>query len=337
MGYENLVDWSQYFSDEELASYIPEFIAEGKTPDDRFVVFPVSKSTYALYLNGSQFEKFSQATGVTYESLSTWEGFFDAAEKYYNYSGGKPFCAFDYLIRHVELDMLSNGSEVVYTETGWYDIENPALKEAWMMFADALVQGHVIVSDLYANTQVMTGDVLGGIGSSAAIIYFNDTVTYPDNTQEPTNLHALPLPMSAGDVHFMPQTGVGMAAYYTTDQKAEAASVFMRWFTEGARNLDFVAETGYMPVQVSAYDAIDSYAFPNEGYHSLYQAIDVMRQTTTPIIRPTVNGYYKKTNALYDGLRQMQQTWPDRLQDGASKESLMNESWDFFCSIGDDV
>lgn len=44
-----------------------------------------------------------------------------------------------------------------------------------MQFARALAQGHVVVSDLYSNTQVMTGEVLGGLGSSAAILYYNDT------------------------------------------------------------------------------------------------------------------------------------------------------------------
>lgn len=54
-----------------------------------------------------------------------------------------------------------------------------------MQFARSLAQGHVVVSDLYSNTQVMTGDVLSGLGSSAAILYYNDTVTYRDGTRSP--------------------------------------------------------------------------------------------------------------------------------------------------------
>ena len=82
LGAENLVDWNQYFSQDERAKYVSEFLQDG-TMDDRLAVFPVSKSTYALFINGSQFERFSADTGVTYESLSTWDGFFDAAAKYY--------------------------------------------------------------------------------------------------------------------------------------------------------------------------------------------------------------------------------------------------------------
>ena len=67
-----------------------------------------------------------------------------------------------------------------------------------MQFARSLAQGHVVVSDLYSNTQVMTGDVLSGLGSSAAILYYNDTATYRDGTQEPMDLHVLPMPKTAG-------------------------------------------------------------------------------------------------------------------------------------------
>ena len=102
---------------------------------------------------------------------------------------------------------------------------------------------------MYSNTQVMTGETLAGLGSSAAILYYNDFVTYPDNTTEPTDLLLAPLPHAAGTTTpLMPQAGVGLCAFKTTDQKAEAAAVFLRWLTEQQRNLEFAADTGYMPV-----------------------------------------------------------------------------------------
>ena len=76
----------------------PTFLQTGMV-DDRLVIFPVSKSTHVLYVSDREFSRFSVATGVTYDDLATWDGFFSVAEKYYEYSGGKPFCAFDYLLR----------------------------------------------------------------------------------------------------------------------------------------------------------------------------------------------------------------------------------------------
>lgn len=332
LGAENLLDWSTCFTEEDLSHYVPEFLEDG-TIDGKLAIFPLSKSTYALFVNGSQFERFSADTGITYDTLSTWEGFFDAASSYYEWSGGKPFCAFDYLIRHVEFDVMSQGGTLEYTKEGWYDFENQSLQDSWMKFAIPLAQGHITISDQYSNTQVMTGETLSGIGSTAAIIYYNDTVTYPDNTSEPMNLKVLPLPKTGDGEQFMPMTGVGLCAYQTTEQKAEAAAVFARWLTEGQRNLDFVVETGYMPVNNEAFDAIESYEFPDEGYASLFDAIKTMRYGYTPIVRPTFGGYYNKIDTLYEGLRQMLPELKQRASDGENTETLAAETWDFFRSI----
>lgn len=327
-----LVDWNQYFTKEELANYVPGFIADG-TINDQLLVFPVSKSSYALFINGSQFDRFSADTGVTYESLSTWEGFFDAAAKYYEWSDGKSFCAFDYLIRHMEFDLMAQTGGIEYTDDGWYHLEDPNVKASWMKFAIPFAQGHICVSDTYSNTQVMTGETLAGIGSTASITYYNDTVTYPDNTSEPLNLVVLPLPKTGDGTQYMPITGVGMSAFKTTNQKAEAAAEFLRWFTESQRNLDFVVETGYMPVRSDAFSAIDSYAFPTEGYASLYETIQIMLQDYEPVVCPDFDGFYKRVTALYDGLRQMQPDLIERLSNGESADALAEEVWNFLCSI----
>ena len=332
VGIENLLDWNTCFSAEELAGYVPEFIADG-TIGGKLAVFPLSKSSYALFINGSQFERFSADTGVTYDDLSTWDGFFDAAEQYHSWSGGKSFCAFDYLIRHVEFEVMSKEGGLEYTEDGWYDLEDPALKEAWMKFALPMVQGHISVGDLYASNHVAAGEALSGIGSTAGVAYYNDTVTYPDNTSEPMNLKVLPLPKTSGEEQYMPMSGVGLCAYQTTEQKAEAVAVFTRWLTEGERNLDFVVETGYMPVSNEAFEAIDTYDFPDEVTANLYGAIQVMREEYTAVVRPTFGGFNDRTDTLYEWLRQTTPQLRDHAANGESAESLAKETWDFFCSI----
>ncbi len=332
LGAENLLDFSEWFTEDELSGYVSEFLDSGML-DCKLAVFPVSKSTYALFINGSQFERFSADTGVTYESLSDWDGFFAAAEKYYEWSDGKAFCAFDYLIRHMELDALSKTGSLEYTENGWYDTEDTTIKSSFTMFAEALAKGYIAVSNLYANTQVMTGDVLCGIGSSAAVGYYNDTVTYSVNTSEPTKLQVLPLPRSGGENEYMAQTGVGIAAFKTTDQKAEAAYEFVKWFTESERNLDFVVKTGYMPVTTGAFDAISEYTFTDDGYANLYMAIKEMHDEYIPVVRPDFDGFYDKTNALYAGIRDMQPELVARAENGEAVEELAKEIWELFCSI----
>ena len=54
---------------------------------------------------------------------------------------------------------LEQGSGELY-KGSWYDLTNEAFRASWMEFARALVQGDILVSDLYSNTQVMTGETL---------------------------------------------------------------------------------------------------------------------------------------------------------------------------------
>ena len=83
-----LVDYRDYFSEEELSAFIPAFVEEG-TVNDRLVVLPVAKSTEIMFINETIFERFSQATGVTIEDLGTWEGLFQAAEAYAAWTPGR--------------------------------------------------------------------------------------------------------------------------------------------------------------------------------------------------------------------------------------------------------
>lgn len=332
LGGENLINWKDHFSDEELNKYVPEFVEDGMVGES-LSVFPVSKSTHLLFIAGGQFERFSEATGVTYDSLSTWDGFFDAAAKYYEWSGGKAFCALDYLLRCIELNAIGKGATDFYTEDGWYNFNNEALKASYMQFAEGLAKGHIVVSDMYSNTQVMTGDVICGMGSSASVLYYNDTVTYADNTQEPTNLMVVPAPQPADGEKLMTQAGVGLCAYKTTTQKAEAAAVFAAWLTESERNLAFVTETGYMPVNNGSFDKIKNYTFKNDGYESLYTALGTMRDTCTALSEPQYANYYDKVTALYDSLRAMQAELKSRYAAGEDISVLTEDVWSAFTSV----
>ena len=331
LGAENLLNWNDYFTDGERADFVSDFLADGIV-NEKLVVFPVSKSTHVLYISDREFSRFSAATGSTYSDLATWDGFFRTAEKYYEYSG-KPFCAFDYVQRAIELNAIEKGAKPddLYKD-GYYDFDNTMLKASYMQFAEALAKGHIMIAELYSNTHVMTGDVPCGAGSSAAVMYYNDTVTYPDNTSEPMELKILPLPQNENCPKYATQAGVGLCAYKTTDQKAEAASVFAHWLTEGERNLAFVAETGYMPVRNDAYKALESYSFTKESYKELYSALTEIRNTQTFLREPSFVGYYNKVNTLFAELRRAQTTMPERVKNGESADALAGELWELFSS-----
>ena len=131
----------------------------------------------------------------------------------------------------------------------------------------------------------------------------------------------------------MPQTGVGLTAYKTTEEKAEAAAIFAHWLTESQRNLEFVADTGYMPVTDDAFEAIDDYEFQSESYHNLYASMKVMSEQYTAVVRPVYDAFYNRIDILYEGLRQMQDELSARAENGEDIDVLAEETWAFFSSI----
>lgn len=237
--------------------------------------------------------------------LETWDGFFDVAKKYYEWSGGKPFCAIDYLIRLAELCAISDGEGISYKD-GWYDENNPSFIKAYEAFATSIAKGHIVVSDMYYNTQIMTAQTCAGIGSSASVLYANDKITYPNNTSEDMKLQVLPLPQQAGKQKVATQAGVGLCAYKTTAKKAEAATVFARWFTEEQRNVDFVLSTGYMPVRTGAFAKIGENSFKSDAFKNLYTALTKTVATCTFVREPNIDGYYSKVHTLYNQIREIQ-------------------------------
>ena len=323
LGADNLLNWKDYFSPSELNDFVPDFLSDG-TVDDKLSVFPVSKSTYMLFIAGGVFDRFAAEKKVSLSNLRTWKGFFDVAEKYYEWSGGKPFCAIDFLIRLVELCVISDGENISYKD-GWYDVNNPSLIKAYDMFATSIAKGHIVVSDLYSNTQVMTGQTCAGIGSSASVLYYNDEITYPDNTSEPMNLRVLPMPQQTGKQKVATQAGVGLCAYKTTDVKAEASTVFAKWFTEERRNVDFVLSTGYMPVRKGAFDKIGENSFKSEAYKNLYTTLTTTVETCAFKKEPDFDGYYVKVYALYDKIRNIQKDIESRYEKGATCEQIVAE------------
>lgn len=332
LGADTLLDWNKQFTEEERNQFVPAFVEDGVI-GDRLSILPVSKSTHVLYLAGAPFARFSDATGVRKEDLSTWDGFFDAAEKYYTWSGGKPFCALDYLLRCVDLDAMEKGASNFYTEEGWYDVENDQYKASFMPFAQALAKGHIVVSDLFSNTQVMTGEVIAGIGSTASILYYNDAITYPNGKSEPMDLQVLPLPKAAGKEFLVTQAGVGLCARKTTEQKAEAATVFAKWLTEADRNLNFCVETGYMPVRKDAFPKIKEHAFPSKAYENLYYTLETVNASATAVREPTNINYYDNVHVLYDALKKLQTGLAGKTYTEEEVQKRAEEIWALFCAV----
>lgn len=284
-----LADLSLYFNPEKLSLYVDEFVEEGKVGDALYV-FPVAKSTEVLFVNQTLFDRFSSATGVGIESLSTYEGICDAAIRYHDWCGKALFTA----------DSWFNIFSVVGQQTGDSFIKDEELqtesntyKYLYGMFSDAVAKGGIRIYSGYSSDLSNTGDIICALGSTAGILYYGDSITYADNTKEAVDYTILPYPTINGGEKIALQRGSGMIVKKSTEAEEYASSVFLEWLTMPEQNMRFITNTGYLPVTKEAYDTIVNGSIPN------IENVNIKKLLTTAVEMQKSYRFY--IPPIYDG------------------------------------
>lgn len=306
-----LVDYRDYFSDEELSAFLPDFVEEGMV-NDRLVVLPVAKSTEIMYINKTLFDRFSQATGVTMEDLNTWEGLYKAAEIYAEWTDAqtpevagdaKSLFVHDYYFNYFQVGVESLGEDFFEGDKLAF---GPELRKAWEPLAQAALKGGIWLKGGYATESIRTGDSIVSVASSASILYYSDVVTYPDNTSEDITIISKPCPVFENGDKLVMQRGAGFCTVRSTPEREQAAVTFLKWLTEPTHNVEFVTKTGYMPVTKEAFEnelpkAIEG--LESEKYKSLYQAYLDTQRDYQFYVPPHLEAYLDLESTLEETVR----------------------------------
>ena len=306
-----LLDYRDYFTEDELSAFLPAFLDEG-TVHDRLVVLPVAKSTEIMFINKTIFDRFSQATGVTIEDLDTWEGLFQAAETYAAWTDAqtpdvpgdaKSMFVHDYYFNYFQVGAESMGEDFFRGDELAF---GPAFKRAWEPLARAALQGGVWLKGGYATESIRTGDSIVSVASSASILYYSDVVTYPDNTSEDITIISRPCPVFEDGEKLVMQRGAGFCTVRSTPEREQAAVTFLKWLTEPEHNVEFVTRTGYMPVTKTAFEqelpkAIEG--LESAKYASLYQAYLDTQANYEFYVPPQLETYLSLETTLEDQVR----------------------------------
>ena len=306
-----LVDYRDYFSQEELSAFLPAFLEEG-TVNDRLVVLPVAKSTEVMFINQTIFDRFSQATGVTLADLDTWEGLFKAAEIYADWTDdqtpdipgdAKSMFVHDYYFDYFQVGAQSLGEDFFRGDVLAF---GPAFQTAWEPLARAALRGGVWLKGGYATESIRTGDSIVSVASSASILYYSDVVTYPDNTTEDITIISRPCPVFENGEKLVMQRGAGFCTVRSTPERERAAVTFLKWLTEPEHNVEFATRTGYMPVTQAAFETELPKAIEGLGsakYASLYQAYLNTQQNYKFYVPPQLKSYLSLETMLEDHVR----------------------------------
>lgn len=279
LGTDILLDWSQYYSEDELSVYVEDFLEEGYF-GEKLLMVPIAKSTELLFLNETVFEDFSEGD-VDIEQLSDFDTLFNTCTEYYKETG-KPMMQIDDFYHYFLSAISSMGGEFV--RDGAIDLNSREFRATYEPMAKAAISGGLCIDDGYASGRWKTGDIISFTGSTAGILYLRDYLTYSDNTTRDINTVFLPYPVFSSAKATVVQRGGGLFAIRSDNEaKNQAAAVFAKWIAEEEHNLDFVTASGYLPVTKSAFEALikDTSAISNEKYRMLYETVGQMYDTYT--------------------------------------------------------
>ena len=89
-----------------------------------------------------------------------------------------------------------------------------------------------------------------------------------------------------------------------------------------------------MPVRTGAFAKIGENSFKSEAYRNLYKALTTTVETCSFKREPGFEGYYTKVYALYEKIRNIQNTLESRYEKGATCEQIVAEMEDALNNVG---
>ena len=328
-----LVDFQDYFSEEELSMFVPAFLQEGMI-DEKLLVLPVAKSTEILFVNKTLFDRFAAETGADLEQLKTWEGLFKMSEDYCKWTDaqtpeivedGKSLFVHDYHFNYLQVGVESMGEEFFKGEGVAF---GQKFTDAWLPYATAAIQGGVWLQEGYATEPLRTGEIIVSVASSASVLYYEDIVTYPNNISEPITVQAFPAPIFEDGSRLVMQRGAGFCLTKSTPEREKAASEFLKWLTEPKCNVRFVTEVGYMPVTKEAFTYLPEAVatMKNQKYKSLYEAFIQTQEGYSFYTAPQLSSYLELEMEVEKNARKiLREAREDYIAEVASWEDVSEE------------
>lgn len=306
MGY--LADLEPYFTEKEWNEYISSYLEEGKIGEQgQLKIFPTAKATEVFMLNKTDWDLFSNATGITLEGLRTKEGLAETAKAYYEWTDsltpdipndGRAFYGRDAMANLFIIGSKQLGSEIfqVENQTVTLNLDKDIMRKIWNFYYVPYISGYFSSYGRFRSDDVKIGEIIALTGSTASAIYFPDEVTIGEQIYPIENI-VLPDPIFKDGQPYAVQQGAGMVVTKGTEREEKAAVTFLQWFTEAERNLKFSYTSGYLPVKKEAnkkelFDMViqeDNYEVNQKIYDTVLTAFDI------------INDYQLYTNRAFDG------------------------------------
>ncbi len=348
----DVVDLSDYLTDEEKEAYIDAYLKEGDFSGDGSIkIFPVAKSTELLFLNKTDWQKFADATGASESDLETVEGLVETAEKYYNWTDeqteepddGKALFGRDAMANYMLVGARQLGGNLFDVEDGKMKLnfDKEIVRKLWDNYYVPYVKGYFAASGRFRSDDIKTGNILAYTGSTSSATFFPKQVMTSETESHDIELEVLPAPQFADGEKWAVQQGAGMVVTKGSEEEIKASVEFLKWFTEPENNTGFSIGSGYMPVTKEATDMVEirkSGTGLSESMDAvLTEAVETINNNelyTTPSFRGAQDSRSVLEYAMSDLADSDRQTVEERISEGQSMEEATAEfvSDDYFDS-----
>lgn len=249
-----LADMNPYLTAGEQALYVDAYIEEGHFDTDALWLFPTAKSTEMLTVNMTDWEAFAAETGADIGDFQTWEGIVSLAQRYYDWSDGKAMFGRDAFANYMLVGSYQLGHDIFTVQDGKMilDFDQQSIKRLWDCYYTPYISGYFAAGGKFRSDDMKTGNVIAYVGSSASVTYTPASVTFENGSSYDITCRLFPLPNFAGTTPCAVQQGAGMTVLKSNQETEAAAVMFLQWFTEPERNLEFCIQAGYLPVTKEA-------------------------------------------------------------------------------------
>jgi len=227
-------------------------------------IFPVAKSTEIMLFNDTDWQPFAEATGASYDDLSTIEGLVATAEKYYNWTDaqtaepddGKALFGRDAMANYMLVGAQQLGDTIFEVKDGKMTVnfDHDTARKLWDNYYVPFVKGWFAATGRFRSDDIKTGNILGYVGSCSSATFFPEQVMVSDTESHDIEMKVLQSPQFADGEHVAVQQGAGMVVTQGTEEEIKAAVEFLKWLVKPENNIAFSVGSGYLPVTTAAND-----------------------------------------------------------------------------------
>lgn len=311
-------DVGAYMTEEEKAEYVPAYLEEGNFDGSSLKIFPIAKSTELLAVNKTDWDQFASATGASTDSLKTVEGVTEISRQYYEWSDaltpdiagdGKAFFGRDALANYILVGAKQLGVDLFQVENNacTLNLDPKVMRKIWDNYYIPMVNGWYGAYGKFRSDDMKIGKLSAMVCSTSGMAFFPDKVMLSDTESYDIEPMVLDTPVFEGGEPYLVQQGAGMVVVKSDEKTEYASTVFLKWFTEAQRNMEFSAVSGYLPVKAEANDparfreVLDAAGADSRLKVTLPASLDLIGRSILYTSKPFGNGSEAR-NVLRDSL-----------------------------------